>query len=190
MATIQESETIAGVYVVELDTFGDERGRFMETFRKEWFPQRSWENVQTNRSDSRQGVLRGLHYHFHQADYWYVVQGEIRAGLLDIRRESPTHRASETVMMGGGRQIGLFIPTGVAHGFAALTNVTLTYVVDQYYDKGDEYGIAWDDPAAAIEWGLEAPVLSSRDADNPLLEAIPAQDLPSYREAAVPGRNG
>lgn len=182
MATIQESETIAGVYIVELDTFADQRGRFMETFRKEWFPQRAWENVQTNRSDSRQGVLRGLHYHFRQADYWYVVQGEIRAGLFDIRSDSPTYRAGQTVTMGGGRQIGLFIPPGVAHGFAALTNVTLTYVVDQYYDSSDEHGVAWDDPAAAIDWGLEQPILSDRDADNPRLDAIPAQDLPPYKE--------
>lgn len=182
MATIRESETIAGVYVVDLDTFADERGRFMETFRKEWFPQRPWEHVQTNRSDSRQGVLRGLHYHFRQADYWYVVQGEIRAGLFDIRPESPTYRASQVVTMGGGRQIGLFIPTGVAHGFAALTNVTLTYVVDQYYDKSDEYGVAWDDPTAALDWGLEEPILSERDANNPHLDAISAGDLPPYRE--------
>lgn len=182
MATIQESERIAGVYVVELDTFADARGRFMETFRKEWFPQRTWENVQTNRSDSRQGVLRGLHYHVHQADYWYIIQGEIRAGLLDIRRGSPTFHASQTVTMGGGRQIGLFIPPGVAHGFAALTNVTLTYVVDQYYDKSDEHGVAWNDPAAAIEWGLEEPVLSERDANNPNVETIPAEKLPSYQE--------
>ena len=182
MANIQESETIAGVYVVKLDTFGDERGRFMETFRKEWFPQRTWANVQTNRSDSRQGVLRGLHYHFHQADYWYVIQGEIRAGLLDIRPESPTFRASQAVTMGGGRQIGLFIPPGVAHGFAALTNATLTYVVDQYYDEADEFGVAWDDPVAAIAWRLKEPVLSERDANNPHLNAIPAGELPPYSE--------
>ncbi|NJN34053.1 MAG: dTDP-4-keto-6-deoxy-D-glucose epimerase, partial [Saprospiraceae bacterium] len=65
MATIIQSERIADVKFVQLKAFGDERGRFLETFRKAWFPERSWEIFQTNRSDSKAGVLRGLHYHFH-----------------------------------------------------------------------------------------------------------------------------
>lgn len=183
MATIRESKEIAGVYLAELGAFQDERGRFMETFRKAWFPWRSWEIVQTNRSDSRQGVLRGLHYHFHQVDYWYVVQGRIRAGLADIRPDSPTFRRVETVEMGGPNQIGLFIPVGVAHGFVALSDVTLTYVVDNYYDSSDEYGVAWNDPELAVPWGIEEPLLSQRDAGNPRLEEIERGLLPLYEGA-------
>ena len=57
----------------------------METFRVEWFPQVNWDRMQSNRSDSKAGVLRGLHYHFKQIDYWYATRGNIRVGLVDLR---------------------------------------------------------------------------------------------------------
>ena len=72
MTFIENCARIDGIKYVHLRGFGDERGRFMETFRREWFPERSWDMIQANRSDSVAGVLRGLHYHFHQVDYWYV----------------------------------------------------------------------------------------------------------------------
>lgn len=178
MPDIKESTIIKDVQIVTLKAFGDDRGRFMETFRKEWFPQRSWQIIQTNRSDSIAGVLRGLHYHFKQVDYWYVVNGQIRAGLVDLRPNSPTYRASQTIEMGGDNQIGVFIPVGVAHGFVSLTDVTLTYIVDNYYDGADEFGVAWNDPDVGPAWGVEEPILSGRDAGNPFLKDIPAENLP------------
>lgn len=187
MATIRESEEITGVYITELEAFSDDRGRFLETFRKEWFPMRNWNVVQANRSDSRAGVLRGLHYHFHQVDYWYVVRGQIRAGLADIRSDSPTYKASITVMLDGATPRGLFIPVGVAHGFVALSEATLTYVVDNYYDRSDEHGIAWNDPALAVQWGVNDPLLSARDEANPRLAEVPAEYLPTMRQASGEG---
>lgn len=178
MTEIVPSAQIAGVKFALLKPFADERGRFMETFRKEWFPERSWEIVQTNRSDSRAGVLRGLHYHFRQVDYWYVPAGRVRAGLADLRRGSPTFGRAEMVELGEERQVGLYIPPGVAHGFLALTDATLTYLVDNYYDGGDEFGVAWDDPDLALEWGAAAPLLSARDRANPRLRAIPPAHMP------------
>jgi dTDP-4-dehydrorhamnose 3,5-epimerase len=150
----------------------------METFRKEWFPQRSWDIVQSNRSDSKAGVLRGLHYHFHQIDYWYVIAGRIRAGLYDLRRSSPTYGVAQTIEMGEENQFGVFIPIGVAHGFVALTDVTLIYLVDNYYSGADEYGVAWNDPDIAMPWGVTSPLVSPRDRANPLLRNIPADKLP------------
>ena len=185
MTTIHPSTTIEGVCLAELTPFADERGRFLETFRKEWFPQRTWETVQTNRSDSHAGVLRGLHYHFRQVDYWYVVSGRIRAALADIRPDSPSAGASETIEMGGENQLGLFVPVGVAHGFVALTDATLFYIVDNYYDSSDEYGIAWNDPQLAIAWGVSKPTVSARDAANPLLADVPSDRLPALRKPAV-----
>lgn len=182
MANILPSKTIHGVYLAKLVSYADERGRFLETFRKEWFPQRTWENVQANRSDSRAGVLRGLHYHFKQVDYWYVVRGQIRAALADIRPDSPTSGATETVEMGEDAQLGLFVPIGVAHGFVALTDATLTYIVDNYYDSNDEHGVAWNDSRLAIDWGLESPTLSARDAANPSLAEIPPSRLPRLND--------
>jgi dTDP-4-dehydrorhamnose 3,5-epimerase len=179
MTEIVASTEIAGIKIAHLRAIGDERGRFMETFRKAWFPERSWEIIQTNRSDSKAGVLRGLHYHFHQVDYWYCPFGIARVGLADLRRSSPTYGASQLLEIGDGNPVGVFIPCGVAHGFYAVTDVTLTYLVDNYYDGDDEFGVAWNDPTLAVPWGVTDPILSGRDRKNLLLTAIPEQHRPS-----------
>jgi len=179
MDFIQESKNIAGVKIVHLNSFSDVRGRFMETFRKEWFPQRNWEIFQCNRSESKKGVLRGLHYHHHQIDYWYVPNGRLRAGLVDIRPESDTFLKTEMIEMGENNEVGIFIPIGVAHGFVALTDVTLTYIVDNYFNGGvDENGVAWNDPQFRLEWGIEDPIVSERDLQNQLLKDIAPDKLP------------
>lgn len=182
MVEITESLIIAGVRLARLTTLSDARGSFEETFRREWFPELSWTAVQMNCSRSGAGVLRGLHYHFHQTDYWYVVQGAIRAGLVDVRRDSPTHGVAQTVEMSDAEPLGLFIPVGVAHGFLALTDVVLTYVVDKYYDARDEFGVAWDDPALGLDWGLggRIPLISERDRTNPRLAEIEPSRLPEW----------
>lgn len=179
MTKVESLGEISGLQIVRLQAFGDDRGRFMETFRKEWFPQRSWDRVQMNRSDSKKRVLRGLHYHHRQIDYWYVVQGLLRAALVDIRPDSATYLNTFLIEMGGENNIGLFIPSGVAHGFYAITDVTLTYVIDNYFDGGrDEYGVAWNDPQIGMDWGTVDPILSDRDRNNPLLRDIVEEDLP------------
>jgi len=178
MTEITESSLIAGVKFTHLRAFGDERGRFMETFRKDWFPERSWDRLQTNRSDSIAGVLRGLHYHFKQVDYWYCPKGILRVGMADLRPSSPTFRASQVIEIGDENQMGVFIPVGVAHGFYAVTEVTLTYLVDNYYDGVDEMGVAWNDPVLAVPWGVTEPILSGRDQQNPLLANIDPAKMP------------
>jgi dTDP-4-dehydrorhamnose 3,5-epimerase len=178
MAEIIASNVIAGVKFAKLKVWGDERGRFFETFRKEWFPERSWDIIQTNCSYSQANVLRGLHYHLRQVDYWFVPRGIIRVALADLRRSSPTRGASQTIEIGDSNPMGVFIPVGVAHGFAALTPATLTYLVDNYYDSSDEHGVAWNDPALDFDWGISEPVLSDRDLRNSLLRDIPAHQLP------------
>lgn len=179
MTHIVESPLIQGVFTVQLTAFGDSRGRFTETFRKEWFPQRSWDNLQMNCSESAGGVLRGLHYHFKQVDYWCIISGRIRAALFDMRPNSPTFKAVQTIDMDGEQRSGLFIPIGVAHGFSALSErIVLTYVVDNYYDSSDEFGVAWNDPELGIDWGLSNPIVSGRDAANLLYKDIPPGRLP------------
>jgi dTDP-4-dehydrorhamnose 3,5-epimerase len=175
---IRESARIRGVRLVALPSFADERGRLVETFRREWFPEIPWDAVQGNRSDSRQGVLRGLHYHFRQADYWVPFSGTIRVGLYDLRRDSPTRGAGEVLDLRPEDATGVLIPAGVAHGYLAVTEAVLTYVVNRYYDPGDEFGVAWNDPEIGLAWGISAPVLSPRDVKNPPLAAIPADTLP------------
>lgn len=179
MPKIVESTAISGVCRVELQSFPDERGQFVELFRKEWFPGRSWRAVQSNRSLSAAGVLRGLHYHHQQVDYWFLTSGIIRAGLADLRRSSPTRGAVEIVEYSADDELGLYIPAGVAHGFLAVSEATLIYYVDNYYDGADEFGVAWNDPEIGLRWGVERPLLSARDRENPRLRDIPVDDLPS-----------
>lgn len=176
---ITADDNIIGVQIVNVMQFSDDRGIFCEAFRREWFPQVSWDRLQSNQSKSRANVLRGLHYHFHQVDYWFVPHGHIRAALLDLRPKSPTYRQTQTLDMGGDYNVGLFIPVGVAHGFYALTDCTLMYYVNNYYDNSDEFGVAWDDPQIAIDWGnQQAPIVSARDTQNPRIADIPAQAMP------------
>jgi dTDP-4-dehydrorhamnose 3,5-epimerase len=178
MPLFKESDQICDVLAIDLRSYSDDRGRFTEIFRKEWFPTLDWSMVQSNRSDSSSGVLRGLHYHHKQVDYWYVIKGTIRAGLVDLRKSSPTYLSSQTFELNDRSDMGLLIPTGVAHGFLAVTEATLFYIVDHYYDGNDEYGVLWNDSKLGIEWGTTAPLLSLRDQNNPRLDDIPPEDLP------------
>jgi dTDP-4-dehydrorhamnose 3,5-epimerase len=178
MPEIIESDIIAGVKFAKLKVWADDRGRFLETFRKDWFPEQSWEVIQTNCSYSQAHVLRGLHYHLRQVDYWFAPQGMIRVALVDLRRSSPTRGASQTLEIGEHNPMGIFVPIGIAHGFVALTDTILTYLVDNYYDGSDELGVAWNDPALGVTWGIGNPTLSPRDLQNPQLKDIPHHQLP------------
>jgi len=175
---ITDSQLIDGVQFAVLRAFGDDRGSFLETFRKEWFPQRNWARVQSNVSYSKVGVLRGLHYHFHQVDYWFCVNGTVQVALADLRPGSPSFRQTETLEIGENNHTGVFIPVGVAHGFLAMTDAVLTYNVDNYYDNTDEHGVAWNDPELAVDWKQSDPHLSDRDRGNPFLADLPVDLLP------------
>ena len=175
---------IDGVVVRDLQVHGDERGRFVETYRREWVPG-GREMVQGNRADRQQGCIVGLHFHRNQADWWYVVEGTARVVLHDLRQGSPTDGATLAIDL--GRQAdgthshrGVFIPPGVAHGFAARTDVVMTYLVDGYYNPADELGVAWDDPAIGADWGVTDPVLSERDQKNPKRSRLPKDRRPHW----------
>ena len=178
MAEIVESKAIAGVHVVRLQSHPDDRGRFVETYRRSWIPG-SREMVQGNRSDSKPGVLRGIHYHLFQSDYWYVPLGRSFVALVDLRQSSPTYKAIETLEIGDANDAGIYIPPGVGHGFYALTDVTMTYLVDQYFDGSDELGVRFDDPGLGIAWPEGERIVSDRDRENPLLGDISDENLPA-----------
>lgn len=178
MAEIQPLKQIEGVYVVSLQEWADERGRFVETYRRDWIPD-AREMLQANRSDSKAGVLRGLHYHLFQSDFWYAPSGRALAALYDFRESSPTTGNWDLVEFGEANEVGIYIPPGVAHGFYALTPVTMTYLVDQYFDGSDEFGIRWDDPQVGIAWPEGERILSERDRTNPLLAEIPVENRPA-----------
>jgi len=179
MANVVESELITGVHVVEPIVHGDDRGRFVETYRREWIPG-AREMIQSNRADRREGAVVGLHYHLHQADYWYVPFGTARVVLHDLRAGGPTDGVTQMIDISGENHLGVFIPPGVAHGFAALTDMVITYLVDGYHNPADELGVAWDDPVVGADWGLAEPVLSERDQGNPLRADIAVGLRPSW----------
>jgi dTDP-4-dehydrorhamnose 3,5-epimerase len=167
---------IEGVSRLALTPFDDERGCFCEVFRREWLPGVFPDPIQVNLSLSRMNVLRGLHYHRRQADLWVLLSGRIRAALYDTRSGSPTSGRSDVLEIAGGPHEGLLIPPGVAHGYLALEDSCLLYLVNSYYDGSDEHGVAWDDPGLGIDWGIDDPVLSPRDRANPRLSALTRRD--------------
>jgi dTDP-4-dehydrorhamnose 3,5-epimerase len=179
MPDVQESTEIAGVYVVEPQVHGDDRGLFVETYRREWIPG-AREMIQSNRADRKAGAIVGLHYHLHQSDYWYVPFGTARVVLHDLRDGGPTDGATLSLDLSGDNHMGVYIPPGVAHGFAALTDMVITYLVDGYYNAADELGVAWDDPAIGADWGVTDAVLSKRDLDNPRRADLPAGRHPYW----------
>lgn len=165
---------VAGARLLVPEPIVDERGAFMESWRGGWFA--GFVAAQANLSWSEENVLRGLHWHARQADVWSVVSGRCRIALVDLRADSPTHRASAVVEVDtDDERVALLIPPGVAHGFYARSPVLLQYLVDRAYDGTDEFGLAWDDAEVAITWPTERPLLSERDRSNPSLdEAIAA----------------
>ena len=160
---------IPGVHLKPLTLHRDERGSFAEILRSREYPETF---VQSNYSFSRKGVLRGLHYHRHQADLWFVVSGSLQVGLADLRQPAdPNLMTTTTLNLKSDEPKSLYIPRGVAHGYLALTDVILIYWVTKEYDATDEYGIMWNDSQLALNWAAtDKVILSDRDKDNePLL---------------------
>jgi dTDP-4-dehydrorhamnose 3,5-epimerase len=167
MSMSEPVSRIPGLEIWQPRVFADERGAFLEVFRAQALPEAM---VQSNHSQSRAGVLRGLHYHRHQADLWYVVKGSAQVGLVDLRdRTEPL--AVETFVIGEDQPTAVYIPPGVAHGYLALTDMDMIYWVTSEYDPADEHGVAWDDAAIGLPWRVNGtpPVLSERDLANPPL---------------------
>jgi dTDP-4-dehydrorhamnose 3,5-epimerase len=165
-------DEITGVRVIPLTTLADDRGSFTETYRLSWFEASGKPVMQSNLSRSAARVLRGMHFHKSQADYWCVVQGRAFVTLVDLRSGSPTFGAVHTATFDATHLQGLYVPPGVAHGFCALEDVSLIYQVDAYFTGDDEFGLAWNDPELAIAWPVRDPVLSDRDRSNPSLAEV------------------
>jgi dTDP-4-dehydrorhamnose 3,5-epimerase len=178
---------LLGVSYGRRERFEDDRGSFMEVWRESAFGELSpgmtglagARFVQANLSESAAGVLRGLHYHRHQLDYWAVVDGRAFVGLVDVRpviEDLGARAVVETREIAAGDTVT--IPAGVAHGFLALEPLKLLYLVTNEYDGSDELGFAWDDPAVAVPWPAVVatadgrPILSERDRTNPSLAEL------------------
>jgi dTDP-4-dehydrorhamnose 3,5-epimerase len=150
---------IDGLIRFPLRRFEDERGWFAEIRRESLLPRPT---VQTNLSFSRQGVIRGLHFHERgQDDLFACVQGMVRVVLMN--RETGEVFTED---IGDDNPVALYIPGRHAHGFEALTDLLFLYQVTQEYDPADpdEQGIPWNDPRVVHLWSTRSPILSARDA--------------------------
>ena len=174
MKAIQTS--LPGVVILEPDVFGDHRGWFMETWSKKKLEEAGIfaDFVQDNQSfTAKKGTLRGLHFQMNpmaQAKLVLVVAGAVLDVAVDIRKNSPTYLKWVSVELSAENKRQFFIPRGFAHGFAALTdNVEFVYKCDNYYSKECDRSIKFDDPAIGVEWGIQDPIVSEKDAGAPLL---------------------
>ena len=167
---------IDGVLLFELATHPDHRGSFTEDYRREWIPG-GREMVQGNVSFSKANVLRGLHFHRAQADWWTYYMG---SAVVDLRVGSPSQGRGLGLRIDTAEGFkSLYIPRGVAHGFYAEQEVILHYMVDNYHTGADEFGIMWDDPGLGIDWPSRDPTLSDRDRSNPGLAEV-LEDAPMF----------
>ena len=170
---------IEGVVILEPEVYTDERGYFFESYSQQRFDEvvNPIRFVQENESKSRYGVIRGLHYQrgdAAQAKLVSVVRGRILDIAVDIRKSSPTFGKYVAVEISEDNKRQIFVPRGFAHGFAVLSDeAVLQYKCDNYYAPSEERGIAWNDPAIGIEWGIPEDVatLSNKDIQNPRLTA-------------------
>lgn len=167
---------LPGLAVIEPRVFGDSRGYFFECWNRAACAAAGLaaEFIQDNESLSRFGVVRGLHYQlppYAQAKLVRVIAGTVRDVVVDLRRDSPTFGRAASVELSGENKRQVFIPRGFAHGFAVLSETALfAYKTDNVYAPDHERGIAFDDPALGLDWGLprRQMVLSERDTRNPL----------------------
>ena len=178
---------IPDVVIIEPEVHGDERGYFVETFRKdklEVFLGFKVNFSQDNESKSSKGVLRGLHYQlppYAQTKLVRVIKGRVLDVAVDIRKGSPTFGKHVAVELSGENKRQMFIPRGFAHGFAVLEDDTVfAYKVDNYYAPECDRGIAFDDEDLKVHWQIpyDALQLSAKDTTQPKLSET--KDLFDY----------
>lgn len=168
---------IDGVLIIEPRVFGDARGYFFESYNARDFQEQTGIEVgfvQDNESRSSRGVVRGLHFQkppFAQAKLVRVVEGKVLDVAVDIRKGSPTYGQHVAVELSADNKLQFFMPKGIAHGFAVLSDVAVfQYKCDEYYHPEAEGAIAWDDPTLAIDWRIahSEALLSEKDRHHPM----------------------
>jgi len=168
---------LEGVYIVEPKVFGDHRGFFMESYSKKVFEEAGlyYDFVQDNHSASTvKGTLRGIHFQRGekaQAKLVRCTKGAVLDVAVDLRPNSPTYKKWVGVELSAENKRQLLIPRGFGHGFLTLTDdVEFLYKADNYYAPEADGGIRWNDPEIGVEWGVDNPILSQKDANAPFLQ--------------------
>lgn len=179
---------LPGVILIEPDVFRDDRGFFLETYHAQKYADHGIPQtfVQDNHSRSKQGTLRGLHAQRTrpQGKLIRVIEGEVFDVAVDIRRGSETFGQWTSCILSAANARQYYVPAGFAHGFCVLSETAqVEYKCTEFYNPGDEINLLWCDPDIGIEWPLESPVLSAKDAAARRLCEIDYL-LPGYEEAA------
>jgi dTDP-4-dehydrorhamnose 3,5-epimerase len=180
---IFEQTPLKSVWIIKPHVHGDNRGSFLETFRKNLFREHGveFEFVQDNISTSLKGTIRGLHYQLPPASQTKLIMvphGRILDVAVDMRQNSPTFGKHFTSELSSENRHMILIPSGFAHGFSVLSDeATVFYKCNNYYNKELERGVRWDDPDLGIDWGVEEPVLSKKDKNQPLFGDLDTHDL-------------
>lgn len=166
---------IKDVYIIDVKTFSDNRGYFMETYKASDFLEAGldYKFVQDNQSSSYKGVLRGLHFQktCPQAKLVRVLKGEVYDVAVDLRKGSETYGKWVGVFLSEKNKRQFMIPRGFAHGFLVISDYAeFAYKCDELYYPEDEGGIIWNDPNIKIEWpNVGKVILSEKDKRNPFL---------------------
>ena len=161
---------LPGAFLITLEPIGDNRGYFVETYRKDLYKEHGlvtdW--VQENQSlSSQKGTVRGLHFQHPphtETKLVRVLQGVALDVIVDLRLDSPTYRQYEAVELSPDNHRLLYIPKGFGHGFCTLTDdMVISYKVDAFYASSAASGLIWNDPDIGIDWPVTDPVMSERD---------------------------
>lgn len=168
---VATAQSIQDVVLRELTVHGDHRGRVFEGWRESWTP---FEVKQLTEGRAQRGVMKGLHLHYLQWDYWRIITGRMLVGLYDARPFSPTFRKSVAFEMSPDVPTALSIPPGVAHGYYGVEDVEMIYLLSEVYNPDDEFGVRWD--SVGLTWPFEEtgeePVISERDLGLPTADEL------------------
>ena len=171
---------LPGVLIIEPKVFGDARGFFKETFQAQRYREAGieYEFVQDNHSRSQKGVLRGLHFQITKPQGKLVScsQGAVFDVAVDVDPLSAAFGQYVGIELTEDNHRQFWVPPGYAHGFCVLTDTAdFQYKCTDYYDPSDEEGLIWNDPDVAIEWPIDQPLLSDKDANLPTLKELANQ---------------
>lgn len=175
--------SLPGVKLVEPRIFGDGRGWFLETWRREHYIEHDIgpDFVQSNSSSSVRGVLRGLHFQWPepQGKLVWVSSGRVLDIAVDIRPSSASFKQWVAIELDARSHRQLWIPEGFAHGFVVLSEqATFNYLCTRPYRAEFDASIAWNDPDIGVDWSIDEPELSPKDANAPRLSELSQDQLP------------
>ena len=183
---VRPLEPFQEVKLISPDVHTDARGAFVETYQAERYRAAGFgvQFVQDNLSRSKANVLRGLHFQHPrgQAKLVRSAFGTVWDVVVDVRVGSPSFGRWGGTELSGADQSQLFIPSGFAHGFVVLSDeAVFEYKCSDFYQPEYDRCLAWDDPAVGIQWPVDRPCLSDRDAAAPTLdELIREGSLPAF----------